>query len=159
MQMISVSAGHIFWCVELSGAIDLSCVTFCGGGSQWQTKETVSPKSCGGKDEFMAFLTEVWETQRKGNCLIAKATPAPVTQKMSAWSSLPNLQATPLKSLSPSQFFFPFIWPQGGSYEYCKFFELPESYKFPVSFPSLLVPTPSLYKRRFQFRGNSHTML
>lgn len=148
----------MFW--TINGTTDLSCVTFYGG-AQWQTKETISLKSHQGTDEFMGFLGGVWETRRKGSSITKKI------YSQHGWPKdwVPGAPCATCRQLnwrvfSPSRFFFTSSLNPGRSHmNDVKFLELPESYKFPVSFPCLLAPVPSLYKRRFHFRGNSYIML
>ena len=117
-------------------------------------------KVSGGTDEFMGFLGGVWESQRKGSYITKKI------HSQHGWPKdwAPGAPCAACRQLnwrvfSPSRFFTTSLNSGRSHMSDVKFLELPESYKFPVSFPCLLAPVPSLYKRRFQFRGNSYIML
>lgn len=109
----------------------------------------------------MGFLGGVWETQRKGSSITKKSTPSMGDPKTECLELPVQLAGSSIEesSLHHDFFFTSSLNPGRSHMNDVKFLELPESYKFPVSFPCLLAPVPSLYKRRFHFKGNSYIML
>lgn len=87
----------------------------------------------------------------------AVSTLAWVTQKLHAWIPLCNLQTAPLKSLFSLIVLYYLPNHRKKPCECCKFLELPELHKFPVSFPSLL---PRLFSiREFNQRKQLHNVV
>lgn len=102
-----------------------------------------------GTDEFTGFLGEYGRFRGKAAIYLKIPLPAGVAQRLSTQSSLCSLQAAPLQRLLSLTIFTTSLDSGRSRMSDAKFLELPESYKFPLSFLNLLASAPSLYKRRF----------
>lgn len=91
----------------------------------------------------MGFLGGVWETRRKGSSITKKSTPSMGDPKTECLELPVQLAGSSIEesSLHHDFFFTSSLNPGRSHMNDVKFLELPESYKFPVSFPCLLAPS------------------